>query len=330
MNCEKTQAWRSQACPELVEGLLDRYNEPMITVHRLKALTWVDVENPTREDIQDLIADYKVHPACAEELLTPSERAKVDTYEDSLYLVLHYPDHPAKNRRIGEIEINFVVMKDVLVTVHYQPIDILIEFSEQVKVDSVLDRNDHLTGGHLFFQINNLLYHELIEELEGMHAEIKKVEAQIFAGHELRMVEEISTFQRKVLDFRQALRYHSTVLKSFETRSRQLFGETADSYADLVLGEYTKVQSLLENERDLLKELRETNDSLLTAKNNDVTKKLTLMAFVTFPLTLIAILLGLEDSPRIFHGPDGFWVIVGILLVLLILMHGYFNYKKWI
>ena len=302
----------------------------MITHYPHKTVTWIDIENPTREDIAEIISKYEVHPACAEELMAPTERAKVDTYDNALYLVLHYPDHPSTSKTNAEIEIDFIVMKDLLITVHYQPIDTLLEFSERFKVDSMLSRGEHATGGHLFFSINNLMYRGLIDEVETLQREIKKIESRIFEGHELQMVKEISNLHRKSLDFKQAFRYHASVLKSFQAQSDKFFGESFETYSELILGEYLKVQTLVENERDLLKELRETNDSLLTAKNNDVTKRLTLMAFVTFPLTLIATVLGMHTAPALFQGARGFWVIVGILVVVFLIMQSYFDYKKWI
>jgi magnesium transporter len=302
----------------------------MITVYPHNKVSWIDVENPTHEDISELIKTYGIHPACAEELLTPTERAKVDLYDNAMFLVLHYPDHPADRTSAGEIEIDFIVMKDTMITVHYQPIDTLIEFAEQFKVASMLDRIPQKSGGHLFFTVNNLLYRGLLLELETVQNEVKKAESRIFSGHELQMVRELSDLHRKILDYKQSFRYHASVLKSFESQSAKFFGESFEPVSETIMGEFLKVENLVENERDLLRELRDTNDSLLTAKNNDVTKKLTLMAFVTFPLALVATVLLSPDSPQLFHGPYGFEIIVGILFVMFVGMHLYFTYKKWI
>lgn len=302
----------------------------MITLYPHKKTAWIDVENPTREDITELIRTYGVHPACAEELLIPTERTKVDTYDNALFLVLHYPDHPSKATAEGEIEIDFIIMKDALITVHYQPIDILIEFAERFKVASMLERTPHETGGHLFFTLNNLLYQGLLEELETVQAEVKRAESRIFSGHELQMVRELSDLHRKILDYKQSFRYHASVLKSFEAQSVKFFGPSFESIGEVITGEFLKVQNLVESERDLLRELRETNDSLLSAKNNDITKRFTMMAFFTFPLALITTILFAPESPRIFHSPQGFWIIVSILIILFIGMYGYFSYKKWI
>ncbi len=305
----------------------------MITHYGTKKLGWIDVENPTRDDITELIKTYNLHPVHAETLLTPTERAKVDPYDEALYVTLHYPNHPARHTKIEELEIDFVIMQHMLITVHYEPVDVLIDFARQFQVDTVLDKEGAgigATGGHLFFHINNLIYQGLEGELELVRHDIKKIESAIFEGNELRAVEDISILQRRLLDFKQAIRFHENILKSFESNAKKLFGKAFELDEETIHHEHVKVQNLLENERELLSELRRTNDSLLTAKNNDVTKRLTLMAFVTFPLTLVATVLGMGAAPELFHGPHGFWIIVGILVILFVMMHAYFTYKEWI
>ncbi len=304
----------------------------MITEHHYKKLTWIDVENPTQEDIDLLIKNHDIHPRCARELTIPTERAKVDMYEpNSLFIVLHYPDHPAHNTHVQELEIDYVIKEHALITVHYKPIDTFIEFGKSLQVEDALDRTTiGTTGGHLFFYINNLLYQGLSEELEMIRYDIKKIESQIFSGSELKMVEEISSLQRKLLDFKQATRFHGSILKSFENNSRKFFGKSFNVDEENIHHEYIKVQSTLENERELLKELRDTNDSLLTSKNNDITKRFTMMAFFTFPLSLVAVVLLAPESPLVFHGRAGFWMVVGILVALFLLMYGYFKHKKWL
>ena len=130
------------------------------------------------------------------------------------------------------------------------------------------------------------------------------------------------------MDFKQTLRAHKIILKTFDSNAQRLFGSPLTP--ESVFKDYLRVESALENNLDLIKELRSTNDSLLTAKNNDVVKKLTLMAFVTYPLTLVATVLEFQFSPHIFHSREGFWIIVAILTILFLMMQVYFLYKKWI
>lgn len=316
----------------MLEVIIFCYYEIMITEHVHKNISWVDVESPTQEDLAKIIKDYNLNPVCAQELMNPIEQSKVDVYDNALFLVLHYPDHPARAKHVEEIEIDFVIMKDRLITVHYKPIDTLIEFGERFKVDAMLNRTnaDTLTGGNMFLHINNMLYRGLITELDAVHALIKRTELQVFQGNELSMVREISKLSRTILDFKQSLRYHASVLKSFHAQSKRFFGESFDVDLELVVGEHVKIESLLENERDLLRELHETNDSLLTAKNNDTIRRLTIISSVVLPITAIAGIFGMNTRLPLVNDPNGFYLILLVMLIFVGGMFAYFLKKHWI
>ena len=301
----------------------------MITQFHHKKLTWIDIEDPSPEDIASIIKDFNVHPAWAHELLVPSERAKTEALETAFYAVLHYPDHPAHGRASRDLEIDYIVGDHFLITAHYTPIDTFIELSKQFQVDSTLNRSHVTSGIELFLELNNHLYRGLRDELEPLRKEGQKIENEIFEGNEFTMVQEISHLGRRLLDFRQTLRSHKTILKALHSQAPHLFPKHIID-EERFFREYFRVENAAENIRELLKELRDTNDSLLTAKNNEVTKRFTLMAFFTFPLALVATVLLAPESPRLFHGHFGFWIVVGILFALFAYMYIYFTYKKWL
>lgn len=301
----------------------------MITRYHHNKLTWIDLEEPTADDISVIIKEYGIDPAWAEELLVPTDRAKTESTGKAFFAALHYPDHPSHMRDLEDLEIDYIVTQDLLITAHYAPVDTFVEIAKQFEVASALDTLDVHNGGELFLMLNNELYRGLREELEPLRKEGRRIESEIFQGNEFVMVKEISHLGRRLLDFRQALRSHKIILRSLELQSPQLFPNTRIE-EDRIYREYFRVENAMENIRETLKELRDTNDSLLTAKNNDVTKRLTLMAFVTFPLTLVATVLLGHNAPALFQGHQGFWIIVAILIGLFGCMHAYFTYKKWI
>jgi magnesium transporter len=301
----------------------------MITVHKHKGFTWIDLENPNSEDIASIIKEYAIHPNWANELLQPSERAKTDTHDNIFYAVLHYPNHPSYIHNGSEIEIDYIISEKFLITAHYCPIDTFIEFEKQLDIANKLDKMSIKTGAELFLALNNQLYRGLREELEPFREAGKKIESEIFQGNEFQMVKEVSKLASQLIDFRQSLRPHKIILKSLELQAPKLFPH-ALANEDKIFREYFRVETALENIRELLHELRDTNDSLLSAKNNDVTKRFTMMAFFTFPLALLATIFFAPESPHIFHGPNGFWVVVSILIVIFLAMYIYFAYKKWL
>ena len=90
------------------------------------------------------------------------------------------------------------------------------------------------------------------------------------------------------------------------------------------------VYNQLENERETLVDLRETNDSLLTTKTNEIIKVLTVMAFIILPLTFVTQLFSMNTKLPIVGSPYDFEIISGGMLALALGMFLYFKHKKWL
>jgi magnesium transporter len=164
-----------------------------------------------------------------------------------------------------------------------------------------------------------------------MHERLDEVEDRIFAGREREMVGQISVVGRMIHDFRRTLEPHKLMLESLEPHGERMFGAGFSYHVRSLLGEYERVRHTLEHLREWLQELRETNNSLLTTKQNDIMKNLTVMAFITFPLTLFSSLFAIDARHKPIVGMEyDFWILLGIMGSVALLFFVFFKYKKWL
>jgi Mg2+ and Co2+ transporter CorA len=97
------------------------------------------------------------------------------------------------------------------------------------------------------------------------------------------------------------------------------------------LNERNETRHLVETLRAVAAEVRETNAALLNARQNEIMKTLTIMAFTTFPLSLIASIFGMNtDYLPIVGTPGDFWIVMGIMIALTASFFVYFRAKHWI
>lgn len=302
----------------------------MITRYAQHDVTWVDMVAPSADEVRQIMKEFDLDPLVAEELSSPSPKSKVERHGETLYLVLHFPASRAVHSR-PEQEMDFCIGKHFLITTRYENIDPLHHFAKAFEVNSVLGRNSATHGGHLFIALAHNLYRSLIAECDHFHTRLDDIEEKIFCGQEREMVAQISSVGRMIHDFRKALEPHRTMLESLEPHGERLFGVGFSYHVRAVLGEYERVRHSLEHLREQLVELRETNNSLLSLKQNEVMKNLTVMAFMTFPLSLMVALFAIpaEHNP-VLGLPYDFWIILGILSFAAIGFLIFFKHKKWI
>jgi len=304
----------------------------MISRYTYKDLVWVDVQSPTQEEVRALMEEFDIHPLVADELLMPTLRPKVDLYQNFIYLILHFPAITHKHDGGHDQEIDFVIGKNFLITTHYASIDALHEFSKVFEVNSILEKTnlgDH--AGFILFSILKELYKMLDGELDHIGHDFNDIQTKIFSGKERDMVNAISRLNRDLLNFKQILRPHKEVLESFEVAGTKFFGEEFSYYLHTIVGEFYRVSSTLDGHRETILDIRDTNDSLLTTKTNDIMKTLTVTAFIILPLTFIGQVFGMSVSNIPLAGePNAFWMILSAMGVIGVCLFSYFKFfKKW-
>ena len=304
----------------------------MIKKFSYRHIDWIDLETPTDQDVSDLKSRHSIHPLILEDLISPTRKPRVDFFDNHVYLVLHLPVYDSESKEVLIREIDFIVSKHYIITAHYMEISELHQFSKIFASENLLEQHDQkIHAGYVFFYIMRHLYSSLEDELHIINKRLEDVEEKIFSGDEHQMVLDLSIVGRNLLDFRRAIKTHSEILSSFDNASQKIFGEDFSFYSRSILNEYHKISNLAESTKENFRELRETNDSLLSTKTNDIMKFLTIMAFATFPLTLIAGIFGMNTmNTPIIGNINDFWIIIGVMFTLTLTFFVWFKYKRWL
>lgn len=308
----------------------------MVEVYKYRNITWLDLENPTKDEVRSLINSHGINPLVADELLTPTSRSKVDKYPNYIYLILHFPatyNVDESLRKPKEVqEIDFIIGKDFIITTHYNQLDALQEFSKIFEVNSILNRDgmgDH--AGYIFFYMIENFYKEIMDRIENIKGLLVDIENDIFEGKEKEMVFALSRINRLLLTYKESMLLHQEVLESFEITGQEFFGEKFKYHLRKILGEYYKVHSALESLKEYLHELRDTNDSLLSTKQNEVMKTLTSVTFILLPLSLIASTFGMNSTNMpVVSSENGFYIIISIMACSALSLFIYLKFKKWL
>jgi len=304
----------------------------MITRYEYRDLVWVDIESPSQDEIRKLMEEYSIHLFVAEELLLPTIKPRVELFNDYIYLILHFPVTKHSQSKSIMQEIDFIIGKKFIITVRYNMIDPIHNFSKTFEVNSVLEKGEmgeH--AGFIFYHMINRIYRFISDEIEYTSSKLKRIEDDIFKGKEKEMVREISETGRVLLDFKQAITPHGEILKSFEEVALNFFGKNFTYPLKSIMSEQYKIIKNIEKNKETLDELRETNNSLLSTKQNEIMKILTIISFIAYPLTIFSALfqMNMKHTPIIGMQND-FWIVTTAMLAVAIMFFSYFKFKKWL
>ena len=286
------------------------------------SVTWVDVLSPTQNEILELEKNYKIDADVAHDLIIPTITPRLDECDAHLYAVLHFPANKHSHKSSAQ-EIDFVVGKDYLITVHYDTIDTLYLLLKSFEVGSLLSESDRFTKAYeLLFVILRKMYGSVFDELAAIEDRFDKIEQGIFDGKEKEMVSTISRASRTLLDFKRTLIPHEEVLGVLQQAGTRQFGKDFNADIIVVAKEYRRSRDRIRDDIEALIELRETNNTLLSTKQNEIIKIFTILAFITFPVTLV--------MDVITSAPEMMWVLILLLVIAISTMIIFFKYKKWL
>ena len=305
----------------------------MISRYTYHGLTWVDLESPNREELLHLSEEFGLSKLVEEEMFSSTLRSKVDLYDTFIYLILHFPVFNKNNKLRNDQELDFIIGKNFIITVRYELIDPIQQFATLFENVEKLDQHKKISdSGIMFMEMMKHLYKASAKELEQITDQIPGIEHNIFNNREEAMVKTISHTNRKLLDFKQAIRFHADILRSYESASKRFFGAEYGYYAESISSEFNKVNTVLEGHHDLLKELQRTNDSLLSAKSNEILRTFTILTFVMLPLSIITGIFSMNTVSNLvlIKTLSDFYIIIGAMLLTGLCMFIFFRLRKWI
>ncbi|MDE2038064.1 MAG: hypothetical protein KGI69_02465 [Patescibacteria group bacterium] len=308
----------------------------MTTTRSARGLTWIDLEAPSEQEIAAVIQRFGINPLVGEELRSSSSLAKVSLFKRHLFVALTVPVRVKAGGAyaIGNREIDFVIGDDFLVTSRADTVEQLENFGKIFEANAILSGGaeggiEH--GGHLFYYLVMKLYVGMVEDLENIKDDLLDAESRIFTGDERRMVAALSKLSRELIDFRQTARVHRDIWTEMLEEDKSLFGSGFKPYIGRLGDEFDRIHELIANCRELLTDLRETNDSLLNTKQNDIIRTLTVINFIFIPATFIAALFTIPASYVPLIGTDAGWTVILLVMVAItVVIWAFIKRKGWL
>jgi magnesium transporter len=292
--------------------------------------TWIDIVNPTEEDLENLDKKFHFHPVILDELKVPSARSRVENYDGYMFFVYHFPVFDETEKVSRRSEIDFLVTKNAVITVHYEELAVIGEFADRLKDPSFKGK---AFGGtlHLIYELIEALIFFSKRQLRHIQEKVETISTELFKDKEKEILTKISYLKRDISEYRVIIRPQEHLLHSLLENGTEFWNHSSRVYLNDLIGDHFKLVNQLEDYREAVLDFDKTNTELMNLKTNQAMKTFTILSFMTFPFVLLVSVLGLNtaDNPFLRH-PQGFWIAMSVVVIGMILMAGYFKKKDWL
>src|SRR6187551_3928561 len=308
---------------------------PAPVVHELTAsgLTWVNVVSPDVETAQELAERFGFHPLDVEDIVSKRQRPKVDDYEEDGYLfaVLHFPIYDKTVQRLNAAELDVFIGQDYLVTLPNRELLPVTRLFARCDADAAFREQLFAKGsGRLLYEVLDDLFDYCFPILDKIGHKLDRVEDDMFEGAAEDVVRDISNAKQEIISYRKVIKPERSTLRVLERRINRFLPEELELYFDDVNDAVERIWDQLDNYKEVVEALESTNESVISHRQNDVLRLLTIISVTMLPLTLLTGIFGMNVVYPGEATRTAFWIILAALVVTLGGMLGFFRLKRWL
>jgi len=309
----------------------DARTEPNVESIEGPGLRWINIERPGPSERAWLEEHFDFHPLDYEDVASRNQRPKIDEYPDYLFIVLHFPVFDKAVGRLNAGELDMFVGPDFLVTLPNTPLPPVQYLFERCRSsDEVREQLLSKGSGYLLYKIVDDSFDYCFPMLRKMGNKLDRIEGDIFEGRSEEIVRDISNAKQEIITFRKIIRPQRPVLRDLERTKQRYMADDIDIYFDDIVDASERIWDMLENYKEVVEALEETNESVLAHRVNDILRVLTSISVVVLPLTLIASVWGMNVHVPGEGSLEGFWIVVAAMFLLLVGMLSAFRRRGWL
>jgi magnesium transporter len=296
-------------------------------------LTWIHLDSPTPEQALGLAERFGWHPLDVEDVLSNRQRPKVDEYTEDGYLfaVLHFPVYDKRARRLNAGELDVFLGPNYLVTLPTTELLPVTRLFARCETDELFRERLFSKGsGRLLYEVLDDLFDYCFPILDKIGHKLGSIEDDVFEGKSDEVVRDISDVKQEIISYRKIIRPERSTLRLLERQVERFLPEELELYFDDIVDAAERIWDQLDNYKEVVEALEDTNESVIAHRQNDVLRILTVFSVVLLPLTLITGVFGMNVVFPGFETRWMFWVIVGLMLAALSGLIAFFRAKRWI
>src|SRR4051812_33894892 len=296
-------------------------------------LTWIHLDAPTLDVAQSLADRFGWHPLDVEDVLSRRQRPKVDDYADEgyLFIVLHFPAYDPAIQRLNAVELDVFVGPDYLVTLPGAPLAPVSRLFNRCEEDETFREQLFAKGsGRLLYEVLDDLFDYCFPILDKIGHKLDALEDDVFAGGSSEVVRDLSNAKQEIISYRKIIKPERSTLRLLERHVERFLPEELEEYFDDIVDAAERIWDMLDNYKEVVEALEDTNESVISHRQNDILRVLTIFSVILLPLTLISGIFGMNVHFPGYGTMWAFWTIFAGMVAALVGLLVFFRLKRWL
>jgi magnesium transporter len=268
--------------------------EPGINKITWQNLTWVNIERPTRQEMDYLAQNYPFHPLDLDDCLSKVQLPKIDEYESYLFIILHFPvfDHITRITRPSQV--SMFLGKDFVVTVHngdLKPFAALPGRCQQD--DKVCEGYMGKDSGYLMYRIVDVLVDYCFPMVKKTLSNLDEIEDKVF-DDKVSASRDVAILRRDIAAQRRIIGPIKGVVGDLERKAQRFTQADLKVYFGDINDHLARLWSNLDECQESIDIYKDSDFLLSQERTNRILALLTIVFTIAIPATVLGTFYGMN------------------------------------
>lgn len=290
------------------------------------ANVWIDFEGEDEAVVQQALAPCGVHPLVVEDLVMQVNRPKLDDYQDYIYVVVHSARWDDPDERPSLREVDIVVGQHWIVTYHDGATRSIATAAETLaKRPALLARSP----AQLMHFVLDVLVDHYLPLVDLLADEVDRLEEDVFRDSSRAMHARILRIKRGIGALRRIIGPERDTLLALTRDELKAVPADLRPYLRDVYDRLARVADMLDSFRDESASVMELYLSANSNRLNEVIKRLTVMATIGLPLTVVTSYYGMNFKLPEYEWSYSEWYALGLMVATGLGTWLYLRFRRW-
>ena len=291
-------------------------------------LIWVDIGGEPHYSEEALLGGFGIHPLAIQDALRPRHPPKLERFGDFLFILLRGLDADSTGIDFGVIQLSLFIGDRFLLTRHAQPSVSANWLFEELQRDAIVMSEG---PGALAVRLSNRLARRYVEILLELEPRLDEIEEQMFRQPDDTLLAELTGYKSQLRKLSRIANYLQQIAEKLRDSNDPLIGAALSHEIVDLYEQIERTRSLANLHYQISSDLTDGYLGMSSHQLNRVMQILTIITVIFVPLTFLAGIYGMnfENMPEL-STRTGYFVVIGIMVLIAVSQLIYFRRKKWL
>jgi magnesium transporter len=290
---------------------------------------WINIDGLRKKDVEKVCERFGIHYLLMEDILSIDQRPKMDEIEQVLYCLLNMLYFNSTNSTVEQEQISIVLGKNFVISFQEDPQrDVFNTLREKLRLP--LSRVRQRPPDYLCYTMLDLIVDNYFSVMEKLGNKIEYLEEEIIRNSNKRNLARINQLRKELIVLKRNMVPVRDLINGFLRSESDLLEERTTKYFKDVYDHIIQANDLSENYRDMMINLQDLYLNNVNLKLNEVMKVMAIVTCLLAPAAVVGGIFGMNfDRIPYLHNQYGFYIAVGIMLIIPMWMVIVFKRRGW-